>query len=647
MPKPSSIQGQSAYYWLIVLGPLIPMVLAIGCLIFDVRYLASQHELLEQRLQHSRLLSQLNVALENQVQGWNNYLLYSGQVDELPLWQKFRQKEAETFELGQRLLVTVDQQETHIQVRYIIYSLEVLRIAYQEARNIFMQDGKTYVDADDHVKGIEETPTMLISNLLETISDDAITRSLSIQQKAWQATLLITVILVTVTLIFTVLSSRLVRRWFRQQHQDQHRIDWLLDHDYLTRLHNRRSFIERMEKRLADNKSFYVLHIAVPDLTETAKIHGHSIAENLFAEIAERLIKQASSRTIAARGIGTDFLVLLPGDENVEGASELLYQALSAPYIVQGFRHELTVYIGISSSLTDGDSALELLQSADIATVQTQQHGSPVRRYHVELAQEICCKQERVKELQEAIAANQVELLFQPKVCLSTQRVVGFEALSRMHTKSEAMRSPAVFIPLAEDTGLIKPLGYLVLLKAIKQLAQWHQRGWQHLTMAINLSPQQLSDEKLPYYIRQLCQRHQVPVAAIELELTESDFIPGKLPALERLRNFGFKLSVDDFGTGYSNLGYIVNLLPQQVKIDRHFINGIEQDISKQSVVKALHTLASGMDIQLVAEGIETQRQLNLLQAVGVDVGQGFLFSRPVKASVAEALVSNELALAV
>lgn len=647
MSKPSSIKGQSTYYWLIVLGPLVPLLLAIGCLVIDVRYLASQHELLEQRLQHSRLLSQLNSTLENQVQSWNNYLLYSDQVDELSLWQAFRQKEAKTFDLGQQLLVTVDQQDANMQVRYIIYSLEVLRIAYQEARNIFLQDDKTYVDADDHVKGIEETPTLLISNLMESISEDAISRSLSIQQKAWQATLLISVILVAVTLVFTVLSSGLVRRWFRRQHQDQDRIDWLLDHDYLTRLHNRRSFIRHMDQHLASDKSFYMLHIAVPDLSETAKIHGHSIVENLFGEIAERLIKQTSIDTICARGVGTDFLVLLPGDETVEDAAQLLHQVLSAPYNVQGFRHELTVFIGVSSSQTDGNSALDLLQSANIATVQTQQHGSPVRHYHVELAQDICCKQERVKELQEAIAANQVNLLYQPKVCLKTQQVVGFEALSRLDSCSEAMCSPAVFIPLAEDTGLIKPLGYLVLLKAIKQLAQWHHQGWRHLTMAINLSSQQLNDEKLPYYIRQLCQRHNVPTAAIELELTESDLIQDKLPALEYLRNFGFKLSIDDFGTGYSNLGYMITLQPQQVKIDRDFVSGIEQDISKQSVVKALHTLALGMDIELVAEGIETQQQLNLLLAMGVSVGQGYLFSRPVKASVAEALIASELAQAV
>jgi EAL domain-containing protein (putative c-di-GMP-specific phosphodiesterase class I) len=353
-------------------------------------------------------------------------------------------------------------------------------------------------------------------------------------------------------------------------------------------------------------------------------------------------------QALAARSIGTDFLLLLPEQQvdEVDDFGYRLMQELSAAYNVQGFRHELRPYIGISYSVTDGESVNELLQAADIATVQTRQQETAIQHYHPALSKEIKDKHAQVQALQDAIGRSAVEIIYQPKVCLQSRRIVGFEALSRLQGVDKNLQSPVVFIPLAEETGLIKPLGYLVLLKAIKQLAQWRDKGHLELTMAINLSPLQLDDEKLPYYIKQLCQRYGIPPQRVELELTESNFVQGQHPTLNCLRQFGFKLSVDDFGVGYSNLGYMVSLQPQQIKIDRSFVCNLEEDMNKQAVVNALTTLAEGMDIQLVAEGIESETQLELLCRMGIHVGQGYLFSRPVAWHEAELLMQPTIARA-
>jgi diguanylate cyclase (GGDEF)-like protein len=447
---------------------------------------------------------------------------------------------------------------------------------------------------------------------------------------------------------FVLLSGGLVRRWFQRQVQDQAHINWLLEHDYLTRLNNRNSFIEQAEKNLSQGRPFYIVHISVSNLKHTAKIHGHSIAESLLQAIAERLLKLLPEQALAARSIGTDFLLLLPEQQvdEVDDFGYRLMQELSAAYNVQGFRHELRPYIGISYSVTDGESVNELLQAADIATVQTRQQETAIQHYHPALSKEIKDKHAQVQALQDAIGRSAVEIIYQPKVCLQSRRIVGFEALSRLQGVDKNLQSPVVFIPLAEETGLIKPLGYLVLLKAIKQLAQWRDKGHMELTMAINLSPLQLDDEKLPYYIKQLCQRYGIPPQRVELELTESNFVQGQHPTLNCLRQFGFKLSVDDFGVGYSNLGYMVSLQPQQIKIDRSFVCNLEEDMNKQAVVNALTTLAEGMDIQLVAEGIESEAQLELLCRMGIHVGQGYLFSRPVAWHEAELLMQPAIARA-
>lgn len=642
------MRGQSAYFWLVILGPLLPLALAIGSMFWSTSHLDAQHDLLEQRLEHSKLLSELNSSLENQVQAWNTYLLYSESVEEALLWQNFKLQERKTFELGQQLLVRVNHPTTNERVREIIYSLEVLRVAYQEARNIYWQSQHDYLNADNHVKNIEDTPTFLINDLMNVISRDAIGQSLQLQQNAWRTMGWICLALLMVTGGFVLLSGGLVRRWFQRQVQDQAHINWLLEHDYLTRLNNRNSFIEQAEKNLSQGRPFYIVHISVSNLKHTAKIHGHSIAESLLQAIAERLLKLLPEQALAARSIGTDFLLLLPEQQvdEVDDFGYRLMQELSAAYNVQGFRHELRPYIGISYSVTDGESVNELLQAADIATVQTRQQETAIQHYHPALSKEIKDKHAQVQALQDAIGRSAVEIIYQPKVCLQSRRIVGFEALSRLQGVDKNLQSPVVFIPLAEETGLIKPLGYLVLLKAIKQLAQWRDKGHLELTMAINLSPLQLDDEKLPYYIKQLCQRYGIPPQRVELELTESNFVQGQHPTLNCLRQFGFKLSVDDFGVGYSNLGYMVSLQPQQIKIDRSFVCNLEEDMNKQAVVNALTTLAEGMDIQLVAEGIESETQLELLCRMGIHVGQGYLFSRPVAWHEAELLMQPAIARA-
>ena len=224
---------------------------------------------------------------------------------------------------------------------------------------------------------------------------------------------------------------------------------------------------------------------------------------------------------------------------------------------------------------------------------------------------------------------------------MKDRRIIGVEVLTRLTSDNTEINFPDVFIPLAEETGLIHSLGKAVCRQSIEQFAHWWHQG-HDLTLAINVSPRQLEANDFTDFILDLCLQHQVPSQRIDIELTESSYMDGHHPQLDRLREAGFRLSIDDFGTGFSNLGYLSRFVPQQLKIDKSFIDSVTHSERKHALVESMVGLAKNQGIEVVAEGVETEMQAHILKHMGVDIGQGYLFSRPVAAEKIEFLLRSQ-----
>ena len=292
--------------------------------------------------------------------------------------------------------------------------------------------------------------------------------------------------------------------------------------------------------------------------------------------------------------------------------------------------------IGIALFPDDGDDAENLIRHADMAMYQAKEQGRNAFHYYTQKLQERATSRLMLEnQLREALELEQFELYYQPKLELHSRRILGMEALLRWNHPDSGLISPAEFIPVAEESGLIVPLGRWVLEQACKQTRAWHLQGLSHLRVSVNLSARQFSQTGLVEDISRILQQTQLEADALELEITESMVVDdgaGATRILNQLRQLGVEISIDDFGTGYSNLQYLKRFPLNSVKIDRGFVRDLAVDREDAAIVKAIILMARGLGLNVIAEGIETQEQLDFLLEHRCAMGQGFLFSRPLPA---------------
>jgi EAL domain-containing protein (putative c-di-GMP-specific phosphodiesterase class I) len=318
-------------------------------------------------------------------------------------------------------------------------------------------------------------------------------------------------------------------------------------------------------------------------------------------------------------------------------------RALAEPFLAEGVSLELGGSIGVAFHPGDGDDVETLMQRADVAMYQAKESATGVVRYSVQEDDSSLARLALAADLRRALENNEFVPYFQPKVDLRTGRVIGAEALLRWNHPTQASVSPDVFIPLAEQTGLIVPVTLQVISAAVRECSLWRARG-RDLSVAVNLSARVLVDPSLPDHVEELCRCWELPTRALVLEITESMIVndPARaLPVVERLAALGVRLSVDDFGTGYSSLEYLKVLPVREMKIDRSFVAGMADDVRDAAIVRHSIELGRNLGLRVVAEGVESCEAHERLAAMGCDHGQGFLYSRAVPAEEFEACIER------
>lgn len=418
---------------------------------------------------------------------------------------------------------------------------------------------------------------------------------------------------------------------------------YLAMHDSLTGLPNRGNLGNHLEQVCAQarrsGKRAAVLFIDLDRFKMVNDSLGHHIGDAMLVEVARRIRSVLRESDFVARLGGDEFIAVLTElDSAIDAtpAAQKILRSISEPFHLHGNLLHSSPSIGISVYPDDSDNAQDMLKHSDIAMYAAKEKGRNMVQFFTPAMNQAA--QSRIAlehDLRMAISKRQFVLVYQPKVESCGGRVIGAEALIRWPTSPQGNISPAIFIPLVEDMGLIGALGAWVLEEACRQLALWNRRGGPALNMAINLSAQQLHDDKLADFVAALLQTHGLPASQIELEITESTAMSDPMRAIEqlgRLRNVGVTLAIDDFGTGYSSLAYLKDLPIQTLKLDRSFVQNIETNQSDAAISLATLALAHSLKLKVVAEGIETVGQANFLRENGCDLMQGYYFGRPESA---------------
>jgi len=423
------------------------------------------------------------------------------------------------------------------------------------------------------------------------------------------------------------------------------RLEHLANHDSLTGLPNRMAMQNRLgqilERARLTQMSGAVMFLDLDRFKTINDSMGHSVGDELLRTVSSRLAGRLRSTDVLARVGGDEFIVILEHVDSVEKVGNIaatLIEEILKPVTV-GDRHELFIgsSIGISFFPKDGTTAEELIKNADAALYHAKDQGrNTYRFFNDSLTQFATARLDMEMRLRRAIERCELEVFYQPIVSLSDQRVTSVEALVRWHDPDNGLLMPNMFIPLAEETGLILPLGEWVLLTACRQMKEWRDRGLDGVSVAVNLSPVQFRQHDLVDRIRHALALSGLPPDALELEITEGALmqsIDETEVKLKALRLEGVRISVDDFGTGHSSLEYLKRLSVNAMKIDKGFIDGLISSSADESIVVALIFLAHSLSFDCVAEGIETDAQLDFLKREGCKLGQGFLFAEPLAAS--------------
>ncbi len=440
----------------------------------------------------------------------------------------------------------------------------------------------------------------------------------------------------------------------RIQVRNQLRYDAL--HDALTGLPNRNLLMKRLElainraKRL-ENYHFAVLFLDLDRFKVINDSLGHLAGDQLLIAIVQKLQAPLRGADLVARLGGDEFVLLLEEIKDIQEAArvtEQIFAALQAPLTVGGREVYVSASIGVVLGTRDYLQASDLLRDADIAMYRAKSRGKA--RYEVfdaEMHTQALSRLHLENDLRRAIECHEFLLHYQPIVALATGHLVGFEALVRWQHPTQGIKSPMEFIPIAEETGLITLLDYWVLQTACQQLADWQTAfpSVSHLKVSVNLSAQDLQCPDLLGEVDRVLAHTRLNGHCLTLEITESmliEDIDSTIALLSQLKERGIQISIDDFGTGYSSLNYLHRLPVDNLKVDRSFVNQIQSEKQNYQIVETIARLSDQLELDAIAEGIETLYQLECLQHLGYKFGQGYLFSKPLSCETTEALLVSQ-----
>ncbi len=420
-------------------------------------------------------------------------------------------------------------------------------------------------------------------------------------------------------------------------------------HDALTGIANRVLFVERLNHAVHDRRAFAV---CVLDLDRFKIINdslGHGAGDALLKHVTERLLSIVRSSDTVARAGGDEFLLLLrnlSSVEQIEGLITRWMSSLSQPYQLTGLELHVSPSIGIARYPNDGTGADELLARADEAMYFAKRSGRKTFRFFD--ASVMGFSRERLEieaELRGALAQGQLSLHYQPKIDIATGEMRSVEALIRWQHPTRGPILPGEFIPIAEESGLILEIGDWVIREACRQAREWQRRHMPFLRVAVNVSPLQFRQANFVKKIHAALQEHSLDATYLEIELTEATLMSNaetSVALLEELSELGVVVAIDDFGTGYSCMSYLQRFPIDKLKIDRSFISDVASNAGDASIVRAIISLAHGLRLKVIAEGVESEEQLGILRRMGCDQYQGFFRSAAVPAADIEKFVRDD-----
>lgn len=436
----------------------------------------------------------------------------------------------------------------------------------------------------------------------------------------------------------------------------EQQLEYHATHDVLTGLANRNLLNDRIDQAILLAKhNERLLGVLLLDLDRFKLINdgfGHIPADNLLKAVAMRLASCVRDTDTVARLGGDEFVVVLSGVDDADSVASVaakILRQLTLPLGVEGKEVFVTASIGIAMYPRDGEHGEALLRNADVAMYRVKEHGrNNYRFYTPEMSHMALDRLDMEGNLRRALERDEITVFYQPIVSLRTGMIVGAEALARWNHPRIGMIHPLEFIPLAEETGLIIPLGERILKQVCQQLATWRRNGLPAIQVAINISARQFRQDNLTDLLRRTLEETGLEGSALEFELTESMVmhdVENAIAMLRELKQLGVALSLDDFGTGYSSLAYLKRFPIDALKIDRSFVRDIDSEADDAAIAHAVIAMAHSLGLRVIAEGVENEAQLNLLRDYGCDDFQGFLFSRPVPAEEFSLLLQNGRAL--
>ncbi|MGE8295550.1 MAG: putative bifunctional diguanylate cyclase/phosphodiesterase [Pseudomonas sp.] len=417
----------------------------------------------------------------------------------------------------------------------------------------------------------------------------------------------------------------------------------MAQYDFLTGLPNRQQLQQQLDQILEDagrlQRRVAVLCVGLDDFKGINEQFSYQSGDQLLLALSDRL-RSHSGRLGALARLGGDQFALVQADiEQPYEAAELAQSVLDdleQPFLLDQHEVRLRATIGITLFPEDGDSTEKLLQKAEqTMTLAKSRSRNRYQFYIASVDSEMRRRRELEKDLRDALAQNQLHLVYQPQVDYRDHRVVGVEALLRWQHPQHGFVAPDLFIPLAEQNGTIIPIGEWILDQTCRQLREWHDQGFSDLRMAINLSTVQLHHAELPRVVNNLMQVYRLPPRSLELEVTETGLMEDISTAAQHLlslRRSGALIAIDDFGTGYSSLSYLKSLPLDKIKIDKSFVQDLLEDEDDATIVRAIIQLGKSLGMQVIAEGVETAEQEAYIIAQGCHEGQGYLYSKPLPA---------------
>ncbi|MCK9172456.1 MAG: EAL domain-containing protein, partial [Desulfuromonas thiophila] len=416
--------------------------------------------------------------------------------------------------------------------------------------------------------------------------------------------------------------------------------EYLATHDSLTGLANRLLLHDRTDQAILKAKrqrqQVFLLLLDLDRFKIVNDSLGHDIGDQLLLQVAERLRGAVRESDTVARLGGDEFVVLFPevnSDTTIVDLAESIRRAIASPIRIQQREIQVTASIGLSQYPAHGDCCAELIRHADLAMYRAKESGNCLCSFDPAMDQRMAETLEIESDLRHALTRDQLLLHYQPKVACATGQLIGMEALLRWRHPEKGLISPALFIPVAEQTGLIGEIGSWVLDTVCRQVADWQRNGLQPVTVAINLSARQFERADLACQIHDQLQARGVAAGLLEVELTEGLIMKNPLAAvqiMEQLKQYGVRIALDDFGTGYSSLNYLRRFPLDVLKIDRSFVDDLGEDRSAEAVATCIVSIAHSLGLQAVAEGVETETQLRFLRQIGCDQVQGYYFHKPL-----------------